>query len=70
MDLGKEYTGSAIPHIYFKDYGEIYVPAPPIEIQKQFEKIACEAEKSIQHTNKCIDNLQLVKKAIVKKYFG
>lgn len=70
MDLGKGYTGSAIPHIYFKDYGEIYVPAPPIEIQKQFEKIACEAEKSIQHTNKCIDNLQLVKKAIVKKYFG
>lgn len=29
FDLGKEYSGSTIPHIYFKDYGnnDYYVPA-------------------------------------------
>ena len=46
MDLGKDFIGSTIPHIYFKDYGERLVPKPPIELQKKFSVFMKQSDKS------------------------
>ncbi len=35
LNLGKGFSGSTIPHIYFKDYGKLEVPLPSVEAQKQ-----------------------------------
>ncbi len=35
MDLSKFVNGAAIPHIYFKDYGECSVPVPPLSVQER-----------------------------------
>jgi type I restriction enzyme S subunit len=34
LRLGSGYSGSTIPHIYFKDYGKLVVPLPPIPEQR------------------------------------
>ena len=35
LRLGEGFSGSTIPHIYFKDYGKIEVPLPSLEAQKR-----------------------------------
>lgn len=35
LNLAKFVTGAAIPHIYFKDYGELSIPVPPLPVQQQ-----------------------------------
>ena len=35
LNLAKFATGAAIPHIYFKEYGECKVPVPPVQEQKK-----------------------------------
>lgn len=35
LRLGEGFSGSTIPHIYFKDYGKLEVPLPPLETQKE-----------------------------------
>ncbi len=41
LNLSKFATGAAIPHIYFKEYGECKVPVPPVQEQ---EKIVAELD--------------------------
>ena len=42
LKLAKFVTGAAIPHIYFRDYGECPIPIPPKNIQ---QKIVSELDK-------------------------
>lgn len=35
LNLSKYASGAAIPHIYFKDYGEEVIPVPPLPVQEQ-----------------------------------
>lgn len=35
LELSKFVNGAAIPHIYFRDYGECSIPIPPIETQSR-----------------------------------
>lgn len=35
LNLAKYASGAAIPHIYFKDYGEETIPVPPLPVQEQ-----------------------------------
>ena len=35
LNLSKYASGAAIPHIYFKDYGEEVIPVPPPPVQEQ-----------------------------------
>ncbi|MBO4628461.1 MAG: restriction endonuclease subunit S [Treponema sp.] len=39
LDLAKYKQGAAIPHIYFRDYGETELVVPPLTEQKQIVKI-------------------------------
>lgn len=41
LKLSEYASGAAIPHIYFKDYGEAVIPVPPLPIQ---EKIVAELD--------------------------
>jgi len=66
---GEEYTGSTIPHIYFKDYGnnEYYIP-------KNEEKIAignyfANLDHLITLHQRKYDKLQNVKKSMLEKMF-
>lgn len=34
LNLSKFVTGAAIPHIYFRDYGELPIPVPPLPTQR------------------------------------
>jgi len=58
MDLGKDFTGSTIPHIYFKNYSERIVPKPPSEIQRQFAAFVQQSDKSKFAALRC-SNLNL-----------
>lgn len=35
LNLSKYASGAAIPHIYFKDYGEEVIPVPPLPVQER-----------------------------------
>lgn len=35
LNLAQYASGAAIPHIYFKDYGEEAIPVPPLPVQEQ-----------------------------------
>lgn len=35
LKLSRFVSGAAIPHIYFRDYGECLIPVPPLETQSQ-----------------------------------
>ena len=60
LDLSKYKQGAAIPHIYFRDYGETEIVVPPLEEQKrivavldkkfaQIETLKTAAEKNLQN---------------------
>ena len=46
LDLGSEYTGSTIPHIYFKDYSKRIVPWPEMKYQQMFTELSAQSDKS------------------------
>ena len=53
-------SGAAIPHIYFRDYGECLIPVPPLSIQQQIvaelDKVSEIIEKKKQQVKE-LDNL-------------
>ena len=62
LHLGRGFSGSTIPHIYFKDYGKIEVPLPSIDAQKRivFELGSVEAQIAQAETQiKQLDSLGL-----------
>ena len=38
LNLGKTFNGSAIPHIYFRNYKNFYIPLPPLDEQEKIVK--------------------------------
>ena len=38
LNLGKTFNGSAIPHIYFRNYKNFYIPLPPLDEQERIVK--------------------------------
>ena len=77
LNLAKYASGAAIPHIYFKDYGEAVISVPSLEEQqrivdildKEFEKIntlKANAEKGLQHAKDLYDKI-LIDKFSYKK---
>lgn len=69
FNLGNEFTGSTIPHIYFKDYGnnEYYVPSISEQqvIGRYFDKI----DELITLHQRKYDKLVAVKKSLLEKMF-
>ena len=69
LRLGEGFSGSTIPHIYFKDYGRIEVPLPPLEAQKQIVSQLGLVEAQITQAEAQIEQLEhLVKSQFVEMF--
>ena len=69
LRLGEGFSGSTIPHIYFKDYGRIEVPLPSLEAQKQIVSQLGLVEAQIAQAEAQIKQLdQLVKSRFVEMF--
>ena len=69
LRLGEGFSGSTIPHIYFKDYGRIEVPLPLLETQKQIISQLGLVEAQIAQAEARIKQLdQLVKSRFVEMF--
>ena len=69
LQLGKGFSGSTIPHIYFKDYGKLEVPLPSVADQKQVVRQFGAIERQIAQAQSQIEKLdQLVKSRFVEMF--
>ena len=74
LDLTKFKQGAAIPHIYFKDYGETEIVVPPLAEQRRI--VAILDAKFVQidalkvAAQKNLDNAEQLWKAQLEKEFG
>ena len=69
LRLGGGFSGSTIPHIYFKDYGKIEVPLPSLEAQKRIVSQLGLIEAQIEQAKAQITQLdQLVKSRFVEMF--
>ena len=69
MKLGEEFSGSTIPHIYFKDYGKSVVPFPSMAVQKQIVEVLDSVEKQRVLVNEQIHRFDsLVKSRFVEMF--
>ena len=68
-NLSKEYSGSTIPHIYFKNYGEDKYYIPSLQEQQKIGELFANLDNLITlHQRKC-DTLKKVKKSMLQKMF-
>lgn len=71
LRLGEGFSGSTIPHIYFKDYGRIEVPLPSLEAQKRIVSQLGLIEAQIEQAEAQITQLdRLVKSRFVEMFKG
>ena len=69
LRLGEGFSGSTIPHIYFKDYGKLEVPLPSLEAQKQIASQLGLVEEQIAQAEAQIEQLdQLVKSRFIEMF--
>ena len=69
--VGKNYvTGAAIKRVILKGIKQIPVMLPPIELQNQFAIFIKQTDKSKLEVEKSLEKLELLKKALMQKYFG
>lgn len=69
LRLGEGFSGSTIPHIYFKDYGKIEVPLPSLEAQKRIVSQLGLIEAQIEQAEAQTTQLdQLVKSRFVEMF--
>lgn len=70
LRLGEGFSGSTIPHIYFKDYGRLEVPLPPLEVQKQIVSQLGLVEAQIMQAEVQIEQLDSLVKSRFIEIFG
>ena len=69
LRLGEGFSGSTIPHIYFRDYGRLEVPLPPLEAQKQIVSRLGLVETQIAQAEAQIEQLDhLIKSRFVEMF--
>ena len=70
MRLGKNFSGSTIPHIYFRDYGKTLVPFPDMTGQRQIVEVLDVIEKQKLAATKQIDWLDSLVRSRFVEMFG
>lgn len=70
LNLGRGFSGSTIPHIYFKDYGKLLVTVPSIELQKQIVQKFDAIEVAIVHCDEEISHFDTLVKSRFVEMFG
>ena len=70
LHLGRGFSGSTIPHIYFRDYGKIEVPLPSIDVQKRIVFELGSVEAQIAQAEAQIKQLDSLVKSRFAEMFG
>lgn len=70
IDLGKLSDGSSVPQINNKDIAPLLVCLPPMELQKQFAAFVAQTDQQKLTIQNSLAKLELLKKALMQKYFG
>ena len=63
-------SGSTIPHLYYKDYGNIKLPVPPLPEQQKIAEILSTVDEQISTTDKIIEKSKELKKGLMQKLFS
>ena len=63
-------TGSLVPHISSKDIRSFSIMLPPLELQEQFAAFVEQTDKSKLSVQQSLNKLEILKKALMQKYFG
>lgn len=63
-------TGSLVPHISAKDIRGFSIMLPPLALQEKFAAFVEQTDKSKLTIQQSLDKLELLKKALMQKYFG
>ncbi|MDE5771724.1 MAG: restriction endonuclease subunit S [Ruminococcus sp.] len=70
MNLAKYFTGTTIPHIYFKDYQKEKIILPPIETQHKIATTLNKVTHTIDLCNQITEKLDLLVKSRFVEMFG
>ena len=62
--------GIALQGLNMSEFREIAIIIPPIELQKEFVRFAETIDKSKSAIQKSLDELEILKKSLMQKYFG
>lgn len=63
-------SGAAQPGINAKKYSSLQIPLPPLELQEQFAAFVAQVDKSKLAVKKSLEELEMLKKSLMQKYFG
>lgn len=69
FSLEKEFTGSTIPHIYFKDYSQNIYAIPHLQEQQKIGAYFSNLDRLITLTSRKLELLRTIKRAILDKMF-
>ena len=70
MDLHRYHTGAAQPGLAVKTLNTVEIPIADISLQNQFAAFAEHINKSKAVVNQSLEKLEMLKKALMQKYFG
>jgi len=62
--------GASIPQLTVPMVKDELIPVPPLELQNQFATFIEQTDKSKLEVQKSLEKLELLKKALMQKYFG
>ena len=62
--------GANIQNLNQKTLATLNIPIPPMELQEQFAEFVNQTDKSKLAIQQSLDKLELLKKALMQKYFG
>ena len=70
IDLGALSDGSSVPQINNKNIAPLVICIPPIELQKQFADFVKQTDKLKLAAQQTLNELEILKKSLMQKYFG
>ena len=70
LQLSKYASGAAIPHIYFRDYGETYIPVPPLPVQEQICSLLDKLNLLIEKKKEQVAELDNLAQSLFYDMFG
>lgn len=68
--IEKLQTGSTVSYLSIAMLNKLNISAPPIELQNQFAAFVEQIDKSKFEIKQSLEKLELLKKALMQKYFG
>jgi len=69
--MKKEARNACLVHLpSAKVIGEIDIPVPPFNLQKEFSRFVQQIDKSKFEIQKSLEQLEILKKSLMQKYFG